>query len=687
MATQDETAAGDENLWLEAVEGEAALDWVRARNATSEAELFTDPRFESLRGGILDLLEAEDRIPMPSRHLDSVLNFWTDDRHRRGVLRRTTWEAYRAGREEWEELLDLDELGREEGESWVYHGGATRRPDRRRVLMDLSPGGSDASVTREFDLVDKRFIPEAEGGFHRPLSKGWLVWIDDDTVYAGSDFGPGTMTRSGYPRTIRRWARGTPLTEAPVVFEGEDSDVSVAVSVATRPGFQHQLFERALDFYRSRKWLWHGGSLVELDLPDDANVDVHERWLLVRPRTEWTVGGSTHQSGSLVAAALDRYLAGDRDLYPVFTPNATTSLTGWAWTRSRLLLSLQEDVRDRLEVLDPGAGWSSSALPGAPTTWTANAWPVDSDLSEDCFVMGQDFLHPNTLYFLPDVNSPEAVSERLRSIPDRFDATGLATEQRFAISADGTRIPYFLVGPAQDIAEGNPGPTLLDGYGGFEISNAATYAGGIGRAWLSAGGRYALANIRGGGEYGPAWHEAALRENRHRAYEDFEAVARDLIERKVTTPAQLGVTGGSNGGLLVGNMYVRSPELFGAVVCQVPLLDMKRYSHLLAGASWMAEYGDPDDPDDWQYLRTYSPYHLIEAGRDYPPILLMTSTRDDRVHPGHARKMAARLAAHGYDVTYWENLEGGHAGAADAPQRATMSALAYIFLRRRLGLA
>ena len=689
MPPHDEVVTEDEYLWLEEVEDQAALDWVRSRNRSAEAELFGDPRFEPLRSDILALLEADDRIPMPARHDDWVLNFWTDSRRRRGVLRRTSWEAYRAGKDDWDELLDLDELGRQEGESWVYHGGVTRRPDRRRVLLDLSPGGSDASVTREFDLVDKRFVPPEEGGFYRPRSKGWLVWIDDDTVYAGHDFGPGTTTSSGYPRTIRRWHRGTPLEEAPVVFEGEETDVTVAVAVDTLPGFPHQLFERAIDFYRSRKWLGRDGELVPLDVPDDATVDLHERWLLVRPRTDWEVGGVRHPAGSLLGADLEDYLKGERSLRPLFIPTPTTSLSGWSWTRTRLLLNVQEDVKDRLEVLDPAADWGRQALAGAPSTWSANAWPVDSDTSEDCFVLGQDFLHPSTLFFLPGDSAGEGTggAELLRSAPDRFDTTGLGMEQRFATSADGTRVPYFLVGRADDLAEGRPGPTLLNGYGGFEISNTATYAGGVGRAWLSAGGRYALANIRGGGEYGPTWHEAALRENRHRAYEDFEAVARDLIERKVTTAEQLGIMGGSNGGLLVGNMYVRSPELFGAVVCQVPLLDMKRYSHLLAGASWMAEYGDPDLPSDWEFIRTFSPYHLVERGRRYPPMLLMTSTRDDRVHPGHARKMAARLSEFGYDVTYWENMEGGHAGAADAPQQATMSALSYIFLRRRLALS
>jgi prolyl oligopeptidase len=672
----------DEYAWLEDVDGERSLAWVREGNSRTESELFADARFERLRDGILEVLEADDRIPLPSVHHSSVLNFWTDRTRRRGVLRRTTWDAYRSGEADWEVLLDVDALGHDEGESWVYQGGSVRRPDRRRALVELSPGGSDTSVTREFDLEERRFVPEAEGGFVRPLSKGWLTWVDDDTVYVGHDFGPGSMTTSGYPRTVRRWRRGTPLPDAPVVFEGDEADVAVSVSVGTLPGHRHQLFQRALDFYRSRSWILRDDALVLLDVPEDASVALRERWLLLRLRSPWSVGGEQHAAGTLLAADLERYLGGARDLQVVFRPTATTALSDWGWTRRRLLLTVQEDVRDRVELADPDSGWSRLPSAQATGSWSQTAWPVDADESDDFFVMGQDFLHPNALYLAP----ADGAATRLRSVPDRFDPTGLAMTQRFATSADGTRVPYFVVGPAAALESGGPGPTVLTGYGGFEVSLTATYAPVAGRAWLAAGGRYAVANIRGGGEYGPAWHEAALRADRHRAYEDFEAVARDLIATSVTTPAQLGIIGGSNGGLLVGNMYVRTPELFGAVVCQAPLLDMRRYSHLLAGASWMAEYGNPDDPAEWEFIRTFSPYHLAEPGRPYPPILFTTSTRDDRVHPGHARKMAARLSAMGYDVTYWENTEGGHAGAADAPQQAVMSALAYSFLGRRLGL-
>ena len=677
----------DPFLWLEDVDGDDALAWVRERNAQIEADLFQDPRFEPLRQATLEVLEADDRIPVPSRHHDTVHNFWTDRQHRRGLLRRTTWSDYVAGTEQWETVLDVDALAEAEGQSWVFKGSITRRPDRRRTLVDLSPGGGDATTTREFDLVDKRFVPEEEGGFVRPLSKGSLRWIDDDTVYVASDFGPGTMTTSGYPRTIRRWTRGTPIDRAPVVFEGEEGDVSVSAYVDTLPGSRHHLFHRGLDFYTSRTWIAPDGQgdPVEIDAPVDVQLGVRGPWLTFHPRFDWTTDdGTTHAAGSLLVIDLDDFLAGKRDLTTVFRPTPTASLGWYGWTRHHLLVSILEDVRDRIEVVDPGNGWHRRPLPGMPDLWSVGVGPMDADEDDDCLVSGNDFLTPASLYVTTASSTDEdeeVAPQQLRQSPTRFDATGFQTTQHFVASADGTRIPYFVVGPRHG---DGPRPTILGGYGGFEVARQPVYSGVLGRSWLATGGTYVLANIRGGGEYGPAWHQAGLRENRHRIYEDFEAVARDLVDRGITTPAQLGCMGGSNGGLLVGNMYVRSPELWGAIVCQVPLLDMRRYHRLLAGASWMAEYGDPDVAEDWAYLRTYSPYHLVEADRTYPPILLTTSTRDDRVHPGHARKMAARLLEHGHDVSYWENIEGGHGGAADAAQQAVMSALAYTFFQRHL---
>lgn len=685
----------DENLWLEDIEGAEALGWVRMQNQRAESASFGRADFERIRADTLAVLEADDRIAYPSRHDDLVHNFWTDANNRRGLLRRTTWDDYRRGDPDWETILDLDALGEAEGESWVFHGSTTRRPDRRRALVELSPGGSDASVTREFDLFDLRFVPADEGGFVRPLAKGGLTWIDDDTVYVTSDFGAGSLTTSGYPRTVRRWRRGAPIAEAEIVFEGDESDVAAGVSVSTMPGFEHHVFERAPDFFSSRTWILPAGASdddepIRVDVPDDADVSVHERWIFVSPRSDLNHGDDTFAGGSLLVTDIVGFLAGTSPLTAVFTPTATMSLVGFTCTRDHIVLNVLEDVRNSLSVTtfsatdDASAGeWSIRPLVGAPDVWTVSASAVDSSERNDVWLVGSDFVTPETLSVVSLTGDAEP--EPLRRAPSRFDSEGIGIEQHFVSSADGTRVPYFVVGTREALATTDGScPTLLTGYGGFEIPRLAAYSAVVGRSWLADGSVYAVANIRGGGEYGPAWHRAGRREKRPRVYEDFEAVARDLADRGITSPPRLGISGGSNGGLLVGNMYIRTPELFGAVVCQVPLLDMERYHLLLAGASWMAEYGNPDDPADREYLRGYSPYHLIDPDIVYPPILLTTSTRDDRVHPGHARKMAARLISYEHDVTYWENVEGGHGGAADAAQQATMQALIFTFLRDRL---
>jgi len=681
----------DEFLWLEDVDGDEALAWVRERNARAESVLFADPNFERVRTSTLEVLDADDRIDVPSRHGDVVHNFWTDADHRRGLLRRTSWDDYRTGSPTWETILDIDALCAEEDESWVFAGSATRRPDRRRALIALSPGGSDATVTREFDLVEKRFIPPAEGGFVRPLAKGSLTWIDDNSVYVTSDFGPDSLTRSGYPRTVRRWSRATSMADAEIVYEGDESDVAVGVSVSSMPGHQHHVVERAPDFFTTRTALLRNGEFVPVDVPDDTEISFHERWIFLLPRSDYVRphadGEQAFASGSLLVTDIDGFLDGTARLTALFIPTVTTSVGGFTCSRHHVVLDVLDDVRDSLFVATPpadvGGAWSVAPLAGAPDVWSLSASAVDGAERDDVWLSGSDFVTPESLYVmsLVDDQPPTLV----RQAPGRFDAEDLAIEQHFTASTDGTRVPYFVVGSTGALAttDGST-PTLLTGYGGFEIPRVAGYSAVIGRSWLTTGGVYVLANIRGGGEYGPAWHRAGLREKRPRVYEDFEAVARALINRGITAPERLGISGGSNGGLLVGNMYVRTPELFGAVVCQVPLLDMARFHLLLAGASWMAEYGDPDDPADWAYLQRYSPYHLVDPDAEYPPILLTTSTRDDRVHPGHARKMAALLEAHGKDVTYWENIEGGHGGAADASQQATMQALIFTFLRAQL---
>ncbi|CAM3480829.1 prolyl oligopeptidase family serine peptidase [Isoptericola cucumis] len=719
--------------WLEEVEGAEALDWVRERNAHAHATVGAAAGFAATEAAVREVLDSDARIPEVSRIGEHLYNFWRDAEHERGLWRRTTLAEYRTDAPAWETVLDLDALAAAEGQSWVWHGATLLRPTPeqlaagepwRRALVDLSPGGSDADVTREFDLVAKRFVPAAEGGFERDTAradgrtgaKGGLAWADEDTVYVFTDFGAGTTTPSGYPRTVRLWRRGTPLADAVVVYEGADDDMYISARRSRTPGFERDLVSRSIAFYRSETFLVEGVGtpgqrLVKIEVPESAEVGFHREWLLVELRDDWTPDGSTardgdqertYAAGSLLAAPADDFLAGRRDLTVLFAPTASTSLVGAAWTRHHLVLNILDDVKNRLHVLTPpvdataGTAWQRADLPVGDDLVTVGARAVDPLDSDDVWLTTTGYLTPSTLA-LATVGGPDGEADRedasvapevLKTAPAFFDATGMVVDQHFATSDDGTRVPYFVVGREELVRPADPttpgtAPTLLYGYGGFEIPLLPGYSGTVGRAWLADGGVHVVANIRGGGEYGPAWHQAALRSRRHRAYEDFAAVARDLVARGITSPPHLGAQGGSNGGLLAGNMLTQYPELFGAVVIQVPLLDMKRYSHLLAGASWTAEYGDPDS-DDWEFVRTFSPYHLLDAGRDYPPVLLTTSTKDDRVHPGHARKMAALLLATGKDVTSYENVEGGHGGAANNAQAAHMAALAWTFLRERL---
>jgi prolyl oligopeptidase len=682
-ATSHRDDADDPYRWLEDLDGPAAAGWVRGRNAHSIADLAGGDGFTELSRRLREVLDAEDRIPLPTWHGGYLYNLWKDAAHPRGLWRRTTLDEYRKREPDWQVLLDLDELAERDGENWVWQGADLLRPAGERALLSLSRGGSDAAVVREFDVATRDFVP---GGFALPEAKSTIGWIDADTVYVGTDTGPGSMTDSGYPRLVMRWRRGTPLAEAELVYAGDAEDVLVDAAHDPTPGYERDIVERRRDFFRSERYLrTAGGELVRIEVPDDAEVSAHREWLAIRLRTQWTVEGRAYPAGALLATGFDAFLAGRRDLEVLFAPDAHTSLQYFTWTRHHLLLVALHDVRSQVEVLTPGRdGWRRAAL--SPPSGVAGRGDgsfrqvdiadTNPDESDEFLLSSTGFLRPGTLSY----GTVGGEVETLKEEPAFFDAQGMAVRQFFATSADGTQVPYFVVGGDRT----GPGPTLLSGYGGFEISRLPNYSGVIGRGWLARGGTYALANIRGGGEYGPGWHRAAMRENRPRAYEDFAAVAADLVARGITTHRQLAAEGGSNGGLLAGVMYTRYPHLFGAVVSQVPLLDMRRYHELLAGASWVAEYGNPDDEADWAYLRHFSPYHNVHSGREYPPVLFVTSTRDDRVHPGHARKMVARLLEYGHDVTYYENVEGGHGAAADNEQLAFKWALVLEFLWRRL---
>ncbi|MFF0146273.1 prolyl oligopeptidase [Amycolatopsis sulphurea] len=665
----------DPYLWLEDVTGEAALEWVRARNAETLDVLTAGERFGQLRDSIREVLDAGGRIPYVVRRGPYLYNFWQDAEHPRGLWRRTTLEQYRTAEPDWELLLDIDALADAEGENWVWKGAAVLRPGHRLALVQLSRGGADATVVREFDVDAHEFV---DGGFTLSEAKNRVGWIDADRLYLGTDFGPGTLTSSGYPRMVKEWRRGAPIEEAIPVFEGKPDDVAVGAYHDPTEGFERDFVYRSLDFFRTEVFERTASGLVKLDLPDDVDVSAHREWLLVQPRTPWTVGGVDHPAGALLAIRYDAFVAGDRDFTALFTPDAHTSLDYHAWTRHHLLLGTLRDVKTELRVLTPGEdGWTEASLAGAPEFGSAQIVDTEPDLDDEYLVDSSSYLQPATL--ARGVVGGDV--EVLKQAPSFFDPDGIEVNQYFATSEDGTKIPYFVVRP-EDTGDG---PTLLYGYGGFEVSLTPSYSGSISRSWVKRGGTYVVANIRGGGEYGPEWHAQAVKANRHKVYEDFAAVARDLVARGITTPERLGIQGGSNGGLLMGVMLTKYPELFGAIVCQVPLLDMKRYHLLLAGASWMAEWGDPDVPADWAHIAQYSPYQNVRADREYPPILFVTSTRDDRVHPGHARKMAARMREQGHPrVEYYENIEGGHGAAADNEQLAFRTALAYEFLWSKL---
>ncbi|WP_454293467.1 prolyl oligopeptidase family serine peptidase [Salana multivorans] len=702
----------DPYLWLEDVEGTEALAWVAERNAEATEALATSERFGEIERQIREVLDSADKIPAVSLAGDHLYNVWKDAEHERGLWRRTSLTSYRTDTPEWDVLLDLDELSATEGVDWVFHGAQLLRTGPlayRRALVDLSRGGSDADETREFDLETRTFVTPEDGGFYRAEAKGGMSWIDGDTVFVAT--ADDAETTSGYPRRARRLTRGQQLADAPVVFEGEESDLIVSAHHDRTEGFERDWVSRALTFWTEELFLLTPEGPEKINVPDSAEAGAHREWLLVEPREEWTVttglpaGESerTYPAGSLLVVELDAFRAGSRDLTVLFAPTPTTALVGASWTRHHLVLNVLDDVKNRLEVLTPppvvvdrddaDRGWQRRPFTAAPPLGTVSAGSVDRHgdshdgaFADSVWMTSSDYLTPSTLSLVTlttDTGEVES-AEPLKAAPAFFEAAGLVSEQHFATSADGTRVPYFVVRPAELSLDGSA-PTLLYAYGGFEISLTPGYSGGLGRAWLERGGVYVVANIRGGGEYGPTWHQAALKENRPRAYEDLAAVARDLVTQGITSPEHLGVQGGSNGGLLTGNMLATYPELFGAVVIQVPLLDMRRYHLLLAGASWMAEYGDPDDDAEWAFLQTFSPYHLVRAEGSYPPVLLTTSTRDDRVHPGHARKFTARLLEQGHEVLSYENIEGGHGGASTNAQAAMMGALAYEFLWSRLG--
>ncbi len=675
MSKEESKAVTDPYLWLEDVHGEKPLSWVKQENARALEVLASDPDYAGDYAEMLKILDAPDRIPLGSLDHGTIFNFWQDAANPKGVWRRTTIVDYANASPHWDVLLDLDKLSADEHESWVFKG-TDCTPSLTRCLVSLSRGGGDAVVVREFDLATKSFVKD---GFTLPEAKSSVSFVNDDAILFATDFGPGSLTTSGYPRIVKIWHRGAAIADAKIVMEGKNEDVAVTPTVLRTTDLTVPLVTRAPSFFETEYFLVVAdGTLTKIAVPLSANLQGLSRGQLVFTlREDWKdESGKTIAKGSLVAFPVAR--AAKPEAAALYTPGPRSSVEEVATGRDAVYAAIYDNVVGSIHAFRFDAGaWHETKL-DLPQGGAAHVVSVN-DFGPEAQFGFEGFLTPTTLYADDGSDRPHAI----KSLPARFDASGLVTEQHEAKSADGTMIPYFVVRPGAAHA---PIPTILYGYGGFEISETPRYWASAGKLWLERGGAVAIANIRGGGEFGPAWHDAALKIHRQRAFDDFAAVAADLEKRGLSTPKRLGIMGGSNGGLLVSTVMTQHPELLGAVVCQVPLIDMLRFTHIGAGASWIGEYGDPADPKMRAAILKYSPYQNVKAEMKYPPVFFVTATSDDRVTPVHARKMAAKMLAQGHDVLFFENTEGGHAAAADHRQAAEMWALTFVYLKQKLGL-
>ncbi|MER8826900.1 prolyl oligopeptidase family protein [Mesorhizobium sp. M0938] len=672
--------AEDPFLWLEDRTGKEALDWVHRQNAVTTGELQGDPSYQAAFQTALDLMTAEDNIAVGSALNGHVYNFWQDKTNVLGLWRRTTVASYKTDKPQWETIIDFDMLSAKEGVKWVFSGASRLYPDFTRCLLSMSPDGGDASEMREFDIDTKSFV---EGGFRAPASKSGFGWLDKDTVIVSAAFEEDEKTQSGYPRVVKLWQRGTRLEDATPIFEAQKQDLAAGGSLEYDGDKRHLFLTRTLDFFASHSFLrLPSGQNKRIPLPDDVtDTALFRDQFVFGVRSPWTApDGTLCQPDGLYSLDFARWIeTGALDqVETVLQPAQRVSIAGIARTQDRLFINLMDNVRGKVVVCERNHdSWSLEpvALPENGNVGIAHAEHFGSSVSFSF----TDFLTPSSIIWSDD---NAATLMTVKSQPARFDSASLVSEQFEARSKDGTMIPYFVVRRRD---QDGPVPTLLYGYGGFEVPLLPGYAGVRGRLWLEKGNAYVQANIRGGGEFGPNWHQAALKANRQKAFDDFAAVAQDLVKRGIATPATLGIQGGSNGGLLTGVSLTQHPELFGAVIIDVPLLDMLRYTELPPGSSWMAEYGDPAKPEEAAWLAAYSPYQHVKTDAAYPPVLLTTSTADDRVHPGHARKMAARLQAAGHANTlFFEETEGGHGGRGDRRPQAAQAAMKYVFLQRAL---
>ncbi|HXT21745.1 MAG TPA: prolyl oligopeptidase family serine peptidase [Thermoanaerobaculia bacterium] len=699
-AASTASAAGeqpDPYLWLEDIDGERALAWVRAQNAETARKLESQPIYKELYANAKAALDSASRLPAVEQRGKWVYNFWKDDKHSRGIYRRATLDEFRKPEPAWQTVLDVDALAAKEGKPWVFHGMSCLQPTYKRCLVELSPGGGDAEEIREFDSETLAFVAAPEG-FALPTAKTNIAWRDENSVFVGTDFGPGSLTDSGYPRIVKLWKRGTPIAEARTIYEGKQASVSVnGFRLRSNEG-NVDLVSEGLDFWTTAYQQLVGDRLETLDLPATAEVsDLFRGRLIVALKEDWQREDKTFKQDSVLIADPAALRGGQGKVEVLVEAAANEVVEDVDAAESGILVTMLDSVRGRLyryEPAPPGetadgrtsTGWSRRLVP-FPDNGALGVTSVDAS-SGDAFVKYESFATPPTLYYVADANpAPEQVKQQQPT----FDGSRFEVTQQWTISADGTKVPYFQVAPKGMALDGSH-PAHIFSYGGFRNALVPSYSGSYeqlygayGKMWLERGGVFVLANIRGGGEFGEKWHQGAVKPNHVHAFEDFEAVAADLIARKVTSKEHLGIEGRSNGGLLVLSTMIRRPDLYGAVICGSPLADMRRYHKMLAGASWVAEYGDPDKPDEWAYISKYSPYQNAQTGKGYPPIFFYLSTRDDRVHPGHARKMAARLEEQGYDVTYFEEIEGGHGASVTNEQLAHRLALSYTHLWNRLG--
>lgn len=670
----------DPYLWLEAVEGDQALRWVERQNRAT-LDRFGGRAHENDREVLTSIFDRPDNIPYIGRRGSQLYNFWKDAQHPRGIWRRTTLADYQSEHPDWEILLDLDALAVAENEDWIWGGVSTLPGAHNRAILRLSRGGSDAVVLREFDMYAKSLI---EDGFFLPEAKGGIAWLDRDNLLLSSAYGEDMATDSGYSRTVRLWRRDADVDQAPILFETDAANMAAWADVDRTTGREEVRFAERLSFFDTRWWVGdRTGPKTSIDLPSDAWLDTEHGWLVVRPRTAWTVEDKTYAPDTVLGIPFSAFLAGDRRFHVLFEANERRALQWFSWCGGpRLVLSILDDLAPVFEFWTASdSGWERSEQPGLPKIAAATVWRLDHEADEsngDLVATIQTPITPPALTLLVSGEAPAV----LKRAPSTFDASGLTVSRHEAESVDGECIPYVHVGP-KDVT--GDAPVHLSGYGGFGISELPYYRSAIGKLWLERGGTNVIANIRGGGEFGTRWHEAGRREGKHLSHDDFAAVASDLVSRGITRPERIAAEGGSNGGILITNMLTRYPERFGALFCTIPLVDMRRYTKLLAGASWIAEYGDPDEPEDWAYLQHYSAYHVAKPGQTYPPILLATTRRDDRVHPGHARKMAAKLQAMGYQAYSYEPAAGGHGYGKDNRERASFIALGYGFLRQSIG--